>query len=72
MGMRRYQCHFARCEFKIDSKSKWLEHLAVEHRLTPQEIEEISLKRKRTRIGTSNYYYHVQNFNGRWHSAKVS
>ena len=33
MGMRRYQCHFTRCEFKIDSKSKWLEHLAVEHRL---------------------------------------
>ena len=51
MGMRRYQCHFARCEFKIDSKSKWLEHLAVEHRLSPPEIEEISLKRKRTRIG---------------------
>ena len=51
MGMRRYQCHVLRCEFKIDSKSKWLEHLAVEHRLSPQEIEEISLKRKRTRIG---------------------
>ena len=33
MGMRRYQCHFTRCEFKIDSKSKWLEHLAIEHRL---------------------------------------
>ena len=49
--MRRYQCHILRCEFKIDSKSKWLEHLAVEHRLSPQEIEEVSLKRKRTRIG---------------------
>ena len=51
MGMRRYQCHILTCEFKIDSKSKWLEHLAVEHRLSSQEIEEISLKRKRTRIG---------------------
>ena len=51
MGMRRYQCHILTCEFKIDSKSKWLEHLAVEHRLSPTEIEEISLKRKRTRIG---------------------
>lgn len=51
MGMRRYQCHLPRCEFKIDSKSKWLEHLSVEHRLSQQEIEEVSLKRKRTRIG---------------------
>ena len=38
MGMRRYQCHFTRCEFKIDSKSKWLEHLAVEHRLGTNHI----------------------------------
>lgn len=51
MGMRRYQCHVPRCDFKIDSKSKWLEHLAMEHRFTASEIEEISLKRKRTRIG---------------------
>ena len=51
MGMRRYQCHILRCEFKIDSKSKWLEHLAVEHRMSAAEIEEVSLKRKRTRIG---------------------
>ena len=49
--MRRYQCHLPRCEFKIDSKSKWLEHLAMEHRLAQQEIDDISLKRKRTRIG---------------------
>ena len=51
MGMRRYQCHLPRCEFKIDSKSKWLEHLAMEHRLSQTEIDDISLKRKRTRIG---------------------